>query len=110
MTQDKIAMSKLSEDVQLLPCPFCNHTEISVEMSGRDYGVRCSACNALCAPSQSEADAIHWWNTCPYLDRIRALEAEPSQEVIKKALDADCHCEMCVKIAIKTWQQQAGGE
>ena len=54
----------MSDDVVLLPCPFCGGTDLSVEREPEtmQYVVFCAHCGPMCF-NKYKLDTIHSWNT-----------------------------------------------
>lgn len=80
MLGDKAATERLTEKIELLPCPWCKSNNIEIDDSFRNsncyYGI-CLDCGASGPSGSNEKESIKKWNTrTPMLtsEQIKILE------------------------------------
>lgn len=74
----------MSNEIKLLPCPFCGEKAEIINHRSGEYAVECTNCYGKTHRSVTEKLAIERWNTRKPIDRI----VEQLQEKAREAQEA----------------------
>ena len=75
----------MSDEIKLLPCPFCGEKAEIIKHRSGGYAVECTECYGKTHRSVTEKLAIERWNTRKPIDRIVEQLQEKSTEAVNAA-------------------------